>query len=84
MSRRGGNLLEDIVAFDKFAESGVLMIEITRIPMTDKELAPSRIGVTRTGHRDDTPVMMPIIKLGFNLVAGPTGAPAALGIGIFG
>ena len=47
--------------------------------MADEELAASTVRIGRTGHREDTLRVGPIIELGLNLVARATGARLTLG-----
>src|SRR5690349_4468211 len=84
MRRCRGDLLQDVIALDEFAKRSVLVIEETRVSMTDKELAAGRVRIVGACHGKNTPIMMVIIKLGFNLVARPTRTPTAFRLGIFG
>jgi len=38
MRRRRGDLFQHVVAFDQFAERGVLMVEKARVAMADEKL----------------------------------------------
>jgi hypothetical protein len=80
MRGRGGNSLQHIVALDEFAKGGVLVIEEMRVSVTNEELAAGRIRVAGARHGNDTPVMMTIVELGFDLVARTARAPTALGV----
>ena len=78
MGRSSGDSLKNVVALDELAEGGVNPIELARAAMANEELAPSRIRITRPGHRNDATVMVSLVELSLDFIARITGPPTCL------
>ena len=73
-----GDFFQHVVAFDQFAEGGVLAVEKLRVAVADEKLAAGRIGILRARHREHAAHVRFVVELGLDLVAGIAGAPARL------
>jgi hypothetical protein len=84
MSRRGRDFFEHVVAFDQFAEGGVLMVQLSRIAVADEKLASGGIGILGTGHGDHAANVGMVVEFRGDFVAGIAGAPHGFLRRIFG
>src|SRR5712692_1922743 len=75
-------LAEHVVASDQLAEGGVLTVEKLRVSQADEKLAARGVRVLRAGHGDGAAAMRAFAELGLDRVAGPSGAPAGIGLWI--
>ena len=75
MRRRGGDFFQHVVAFDQFAEGGVLAVEESWVAVADEKLGASRIGIIRARHGEHTAFVGAFVEFRFDLVAGAAGAP---------
>ncbi len=81
---RAGDFREHIVAFDQFAERGVLAVEERGVAVADEKLAAGGIGICAARHGDDPALVGAVVELGLDGVAGAACAPMTFLAGVLG
>ena len=70
----GGDGFEHLVAFDQLAEGGVLFVEELGVAVAEEELGAGAVRVGGAGGGEHAAHVRLRVELGFDLVAGATGA----------
>ena len=64
---RVGDFRQHVIAFDQFAERGVLTVEKRGVAVADEKLAAGGIGVRTARHGNDAPLVRAVVELGLDL-----------------